>query len=357
MQKKYFFSYIFIYLGLLSAIALAVYLVDPGQQFRYNKHISCEEARQFNEGIVTGGLIKTRDFDIAICGTSSSGGMMGPLIDEVFEKPGLKCNLSGSSYYEQELVFNAIAHHHPKTHIIYGLDYLSYNTHPGQKSSLEPYAYYDEPWLLHRYFFEQGTYRALLKTITNFNEKTEFAPSLYPSGAEIVLNPNTNGTQIQLKRFISKTHDLTLMKSAFDAFILNVKRHPHLQYSIYYPPYSIVWWLLMEQYSSIDDILEFKRYTVAQCSKHPNISIYDFQNEESIITDFDNYTDIFHYNEQLSRFILESIKDNTHILNSDNIDNILQIKEIINRERPRYANFVQQTISNFNKRMQGCSSN
>ncbi len=134
------------------------------------------------------------------------------------------------------------------------------------------------------------------------------------------------------------------MKNNFNDFIELAERNPNTRYSLIFAPYSSIWWLLMEQCVDLDKVLAFKRHVIEKSANHPNIQIFDFQTDEKHITNLDHYQDYFHFTEPLTLYILQSIKEQKNIINTQNIDNIYKIKDILPKERAKYSSFVRNII-------------
>ena len=109
-------------------------------------------------------------------------------------------------------------------------------------------------------------------------------------------------------------------------FLLN----HHLEFKIFFPPYSILTWKSWEHHKYLQDMLEFKKYILRQSIKYKNVKLYDFQIAKEITHNLDNYKDISHYSGKMNRWMVQQIKENNYLITKNNIDKYLKtLKEQI----------------------------
>ncbi len=349
MQKKYFFFYLLIYLSLLTCVALTGYTIDPLQQFSYSKKRIEKTGEYSADYSIVAGRIKLCNFDTAICGTSTARRISKDHISNILHQKAESLYLELSSCVDQELAFELLYQYHPSVHIIYGLDFFSYGgTNIQTNKSLQLFAFKNDFWRYYQYFFSPRTYRGILKYL-NYTEDSSKSQrnSEIKKGPEFSYTSTMNYAMVDAT--IRKTYDSELMKKRFDSFLQSVKKHPNIKFTIFYPPYSIVWWLTIEKFTNIDTLLEFKRYTVEQSSDCDNIEFYDFQTDPKFIANFDCFEDIFHTNPKAAELMIQDIKDQKNQLNSHNIHKIYSIKDIMNQERKNYQFFVESLIEKSTK--------
>ena len=58
--------------------------------------------------------------------------------------------------------------------------------------------------------------------------------------------------------------------------------------------------------------MEIRNYLAKQITKYPNVKLHDFQWDNSITCNFENYKDITHYSKDINTLMLKSIASNTH---------------------------------------------
>ena len=73
----------------------------------------------------------------------------------------------------------------------------------------------------------------------------------------------------------------------------------NVEYVVFFPPYSILYWHYLGMKGYYDIFLSVKQYICDEAAKRGNIKIYDFQSAD-FITDLDNYKDPLHYAPQIN---------------------------------------------------------
>ncbi len=136
MQKKYFYSLIAIYLLLLCCVALSVIIIDPEQQFDFDE--AKIPAKQIDNSIAltVASKIKFGSFQTAILGTSSVNLFHAKNMEAILHESSSNCFIPASSYAEQKLVLNLLSEYKPTAHVIYAVDYLSFNASAQRVSTI-----------------------------------------------------------------------------------------------------------------------------------------------------------------------------------------------------------------------------
>ena len=71
----------------------------------------------------------------------------------------------------------------------------------------------------------------------------------------------------------------------------------------------------------LSDAIKFKRYLAAL--NIDNLNIFDFQCATSITSDLNNYKDITHFSPEINKYIISSLKNDRHLITSDNYNDCL----------------------------------
>lgn len=102
-----------------------------------------------------------------------------------------------------------------------------------------------------------------------------------------------------------------------------INSHPETQYTVFFPPYSMMWW----DCSYINGVSDSYFYTLEnvlpQLASCPNVHIYYFQSDTDIICNLDNYMDMVHYAPQINQYMLDCMATGKHEVTSDNISQTL----------------------------------
>lgn len=104
-----------------------------------------------------------------------------------------------------------------------------------------------------------------------------------------------------------------------------IEKHPDTEFTIFYPPYSILYWYDAKREQKIDTIIAKYEYMTKRLLEYDNVEVYFFQNVEEIITDFDNYADYTHYSPEVCHRIVKDFASGKHKVTLDNLSNELDI--------------------------------
>ncbi len=103
-----------------------------------------------------------------------------------------------------------------------------------------------------------------------------------------------------------------------------IEEHPDVEFTIFYPPYSILYWYDAKRRSQVDTIVAKYDYMTRRLLEYDNVDVYFFQNEEDIICDFDNYADYTHYSPEVCHHMIDCMKNNDRRVTLDNLDEELE---------------------------------
>lgn len=151
--------------------------------------------------------------------------------------------------------------------------------------------------------------------------------------------------------------DINLNKNYLNTYLLIfIKSHPDTQFHLIIPTYSRLLYrslYLEREYFNKDSIL-FSKYQVVlkwlikETSKYPNVKIYGFD-DLAYADDIRNYKDPAHYNIDMNSMQLDAIKNGTHILTPQNMDEYFKTIEekIRNYDLTPFVEFIKKN-ENFN---------
>jgi hypothetical protein len=109
-------------------------------------------------------------------------------------------------------------------------------------------------------------------------------------------------------RFRQPQRTLQGMQASFEANLVPlIERYPGTRFTFLYAPYAILVWLDFQQRRQLEVTLAFREWAYERTRGYPNVEIFDFHAEPSIVLDLDNFTDIYHFSPKLSRGILEAM--------------------------------------------------
>lgn len=343
-NKSFFYASLLLYATLLALTALTVYYFDPNQQFRFSNNRPKPPVPEptLNEVmILNAGLIKNYPFETAIIGTSSSRQISRKDVSDILDQDAVNLVLSGSSSAEQLPIFKLLSRYKKSTHVIYGIDYLSYYQPADRiRDLIEPYAFTDDTISYYKYFFSYARLRSIIRIARkggheDWLNQHNFAGIYEQTGREIMLKSQATWKQ-------KSPPQLHIMQGNYDTFLAYVKENPDIKFTIYFPPYSIIWWLLADRYGYTETYLDFKRYVITESEGYKNIELFDFQSCREIVLNLDLYHDFFHYSSQVGKIILTKFKNKEERIGLDNIQKADEIRTLILENKPLYRDLVDE---------------
>ena len=316
MQKKFFYITVFTMLFGMVLLVLITYVIDPQQQFRYNENYVSGEQRNINFG-----LARNYDYNTVILGTSTSENILKAEVDNIFKVNSVNLSIMGSTAYEQRNLLEIITNRKDVKMVIYGLDYFAYNFNFNEER-IEIIDYGKKMNIL-KYVFNISSLemdlKILVKKLLGKNEKNwiynwSYWGDDFDYGEEKTLdfsNKTKNGRQNigQLKVAQSKYNKENLYENLYELEQLIIK-NKDIKYKIYLPPYSTLYWYILKKYNSYSDIIEFRNYLIKKLLRYSNVEIYDFQTDDIIVSNLNNYKDSIHYSPKINSLIIKRIKEN-----------------------------------------------
>ena len=339
MNKKFFTRKILYIFLVLSILGVFNYLVDAQQQIRYNKNYVLGEQRIINNGIA-----RNYNYDTVVIGSSTSENSLKKDIDDIFNTNSVNLSLSGSTALEHRNLLNIITKRNNVKRVIYGLDFFNYNR-LGTRVEIIDYGKSKNQIL--KYLLNVSTLKINLKVLINEILKKNKKNWIYTwsfwsnranfsekNTLDFDKNTESGAQNLGIIREAKQGYNIEIMKNNFDALLEIIKKTPHIEYRVYFTPYSILYWCILDKYDSLNAVIEFKKYVYYKSKRYPNIFLYDFQDRHVIIENLDNYKDAVHFKGEINKEIIKEIyKENS---NNKNLDFELDIRKLIEKNRMLY---------------------
>lgn len=340
MKRKDFIEKIIYIFGILLIIGIFNYIIDAQQQIRYNENWVAGEQRVINNGIA-----RNYNYDTVIIGSSTSENILKEDVDKLFNTNSINLSLSGSTALEHRNLLNLVIEKENVRSIIYGLDYFNYNR---EGTRIEVIDYGKSKIELLKYIFNITTLKinlkivvkeVLKKNIRNWIYKHSYwgGSSNFSEENLLTLDSNTQfGVQnLGAIKEIKNGYKYDILKYNFDEFLKIVEKNKNIEYIIYLPPYSSYYWYFLERYDSLKEVLKFKKYIYDKSKNYDNISIHDFQDRIDIVNNLNNYRDLVHFSDLISKKIIGEIK--RFRPNSEyDVNFSKKINKIINKDKKKF---------------------
>ena len=103
-----------------------------------------------------------------------------------------------------------------------------------------------------------------------------------------------------------------------------IEAHPDTEYTIFYPPYSILYWYDAKRQGQIDSIIAKYEYMTKRLLEYDNVEVYFFQNDRDVICDFNNYADHTHYSPEVCHYMVDCMAEGKRRVTEDNLNEELE---------------------------------
>jgi len=309
----------------LFVYATVIFTIDPLQQYR---KASFYKPMFVNQRYINPGLVKTHEYNTVIIGASETENFNPRYVDEQLKVKTLKLSIEGSNVFENELMLNTAIKTGEVKNIIYSIDtYAFHKDLTSLKLSKIPlYLYDDNIFNDYKYLLNIDIFKKYLIKIAlgNFFNKKDFTKPIekfqywgdkfHTRKQELLIEANKLLLKYKIPNYDEQYYNY--MVNLFDNTILrNVKKNKNINYYFIFSPYLINFWIPTKN-NHFQENINFKKHVILELLKFQNVKIYDFQDIEKIIYNFNNYQGITHYKPSINDYIIDSIKNNKYRVNS-----------------------------------------
>lgn len=306
-------------LGATALVAAVNFAIDPLQQYRAASWYRPLYAKQ---RYLSPGLVKTRDYDTAMVGTSMIENFKESEIARALGGRALKLPLSGATAHEQGILLETILRVGKAHRILNGVDVFSYRGAPDRfnygEGSMPLYLYDASPWNDLPYLTSFDTLALGAKVLrANWRDRPKDRRRMDPDFYSYTGDRHGYSRADALRRWRAWNFPHTFEAEDWTAealirnFDLNlrplIEGSPGVRWILFYPPYSMLAWYELRRLGALKACLAFKRHVFDAVGGLGNVEVYDFQTDASITHDLDHYHDVSHYAPTLNARILDDI--------------------------------------------------
>ena len=308
-------TFLILLIGLL-ALGTLTYAFDPLQQYRqatlYKPYF--DEQRYLVPGIA-----RTFDYDTVIVGTSVADNFILSHVNATLGARSAKLTMGGASAHEQHLVLGTALRTGKLKQVVMALDIAAYRGKPARlrygPDTLPVYLYDDNRLNDFKYLwnlellYKWSTRLFLSNAFGIRSSKLDKDKAFYWAGREPLGREHVRKYFRKLNSaFRPEQYTLDELKRSFEINLLShVSQHPDVRFHIFLPPYALPYWSVLDNKGGMEAFMEFRSYVAQTLEAYPNATLYDFQHDMSIITDYDHYSNLIHYWPPVNRLIIEEI--------------------------------------------------
>lgn len=325
-----FCTFILIGLGMMAALVITV---DPF--FQYHKPLKQFPYIIENQLCQNPGMAKNFDYDSVLLGSSMIESFNMKWFEEEFGTNTLKLQYNAAHALDQSTILKVIDEHHGELERLFlGIDITTYAHGTNVRAfPIDEYLYDDIIWNDVQYWWNKDVLLnyILLPFLTMeeaddiniaYNKvyldglyKEELALNNYKAQNTSSQDTGTGSDEISLENVMNniKLHILPY-----------IERHPDTEVYVFFPPYSILFWHEQIQNDCVEERLAEYEMIVGLLSEYPNVKMFFFANDESIICNLNNYKDYTHYNREISRQLVETMAKDEGMITKENCEDEIQ---------------------------------
>jgi hypothetical protein len=312
------------------------FVVDPLQYFRPARLFHAmysPDSRMQNAG-----LIHSQHYDTVFMGTSLAIHFRQSDIDRILGGRSVKLAMTGSNSHEQSFVLDAALARHPKR-VLWQMDdwifrdapeidadiYLTADLYRRNARGIASYLFSgamarESLWILARSIPPLEKIVARLTTgvvfkfpYANIDDVNTLNAKLDPSqiyNTNAMLAAFTRATAAVRNSYLAEGYNNDEMVRNFERDAVGlIEKHPDVEFDIYFPPYSILQFVAMRDFSpaTLQIVYKANDYMLRRLAQFPNVKVYDFREAKEITHDLNNYSDMIHHSPAIDLKVLALI--------------------------------------------------
>lgn len=334
---------IILWLFILSVTGLVVIIVDP--YHHYHKPLSCFTYSSADAVYVNDGKCKNFDYDAIITGTSMTSGFSEKEASDLFQMTFLRATFLGEGFKRINENLETAIEHNPDLRLVIrsvdplwfitDLNWMAYDNYPlylYNDSIMDDvkYLYNIDIWMdsmIPTLITYKKSGREPRETYTQLehNQKEYLEKEIALDNYERPIKENNDIDAADFEEYLS------CIDQNLDVNLLNViENHPDIEFYLYFPPYSILWWDSINQAGEgrVERRVYMEQYVIEKILKYDNVRLFSFTNNYDLICNLDNYSDEIHYHPDINSKILKWMKSGEYEITEDNY--LRYISEISN---------------------------
>lgn len=322
--------------GLLLVIVTIVYL-DPC--FHYHAPVKGVSYQLNDERYQNNGIVRNFEYDAIVTGTSMVENFKTSEVDDIFNVNSVKVPFAGAHFKEiNDNLIIALESNPDVALILRCLDIghiIVDKDAPFQGIADQGYIY--PHYLYDTNLINDVSYvlnkRILLKGLDNIRYtvrggNTSFDNYSYWNdrdevefGVSAVIQSYQRGKKVGQIRKLTAEEKKIVIENINQNVMELAKNNPDVEIYLFFSPYSIVWWDIMNNSGAVDYYITAMEIIAEEALKYQNIKLFDFCNDFELVCDLNNYRDSMHYSADINSDMLVWMKEGKYLLTKDNYKN------------------------------------
>ena len=259
------------------------------------------------------GSLRNFEYDSVLAGSSVAENFNNGWFDEAFQVTLIKAiRASGTTadlnYYLQEAYQSRKKRETRIRRVFYNLDTAALFADPAttfEATGQPMYLYNRNPFddVLYLWnadvLFEKLPLMLADSFLKDYDEGESYNWAKWKTfGVDMVRKAYTPSEEVLASR--GEDADSELLTANLEMLTKLVREHPETEFVFYFPPYSLVWWDEAYRTGELERDLKGKEAAAEQLLAFPNVRVYDFQEDETVILDPENYMDTLHFSREIT---------------------------------------------------------
>ena len=327
--KKWFFTFLAVQIGVLFLIVLVTVVIDP--YFHYHKPFPWISYRLYEERYVNDGISRHFDYNAMITGTSMTQNFKTSEFDSLFGVESVKEPFSGAGFEElSQNLDRALSYNKELKTVLMCLDYNGLNREYDWKQ-YEDYPEYlydrnpfnDTSYVLNKSILYRGCFNNLYQTLAGEKSTTFDEYSAWGSAygfSHIMQTYERKEEKIPMAEGLTEEEKERVKENMEKNIIPLLEKYPDTVFYFFYPPYSILYWDLLEKDGVLKAQLEAEEMVTDMLLSYDNVKLFCFFENTELVCNLDNYRDKEHYISNINSYLLEQMSQGNYEITRENKD-------------------------------------
>ena len=317
-MKRFFVTLTVIATVGLAGFASIIAYIDPF--FHYHKPIEGFPYVVDDQVDMNPGLARHMDYDGVLLGSSMTVNFTASSFERDLGLKVQKLSYNGAYPKDQANIMEQVFEANPSVERVFlGIDELNYSADVNEtKYPVTDYLYDNNPFNDVKYLLNKDVMLDyVLKPLVDRSDATDW-DMIYPmwwkpehynlANVRLYYTPAEEITDTTpLEEYIAG-----IEKNLNVNIIPFIEEHPDTEFTIFYPPYSILYWYDAKRTGDVDIIVGKLKYMTERLLAYDNVEVYLFCGDEDIITNFDNYADYTHYSTAVCDYMVSCFETGEH---------------------------------------------
>ncbi len=326
--KKMGITVLSLVLCFLIIICVLTVVFDP--YFHYHAPFEGQGYMLHNERYQNDGITRHFTYDAIITGTSMTENFKTTECDAIFGTQSIKIPFYGASFKEiNDATAKAIERNSDVKMVIRCLDtYRFLEDKDAMNYSDYPEYLYDENlfndvnYLFNKDILLGDVYPVAMSTLrgvspTTFDDYANWDTTA-TYGREVVLSDYNRGDVAENINLLADDEKDVVRGTVEQNIITAARENPDVDFYLFLPPYSIVYWDSLYVKGDLSKHLEAQQMAIEMMLDYENIHLYSFLTDYKTVCDLNNYKDTVHYRGEINAKILECMKTGEYKVDKDN---------------------------------------